>query len=310
MALEVERSIGLDPHALALRLERQDRPLLIAGAAEHWPAVATWSAEHLTAELGHVQIEYKYSTSNAHPDFRQHTPARMFAREKASFGEFLQRISTGTEGERARYLFTGDERFLLRRRNGVTTIDPELAPLLDAVVTPELFPEQRLHTVWAWFSGRGVRTWLHYDNNGCHNLNAQVTGRKRCWLYPPEELARLHPFLLGGSNPAYNCSAIDVEAPQLAFASDLQAAACWHAELSAGDLLFIPAWWFHTFLHLGELNSNVNFWWKPSQPRWNVVAARQALLDAVVDAELDVRDPTVSATLLALDQAAVCRTAL
>jgi len=24
-------------------------------------------------------------------------------------------------------------------------------------------------------SGRGVRTWLHYDNNGCHNLNAQIT---------------------------------------------------------------------------------------------------------------------------------------
>jgi lysine-specific demethylase 8 len=310
VAVEVERTAALDPRALALRLEREDRPLLISGATEHWPALATWSVEYLAAQLGHIQVEYKHSTGNAHPDFRQHTPARMFAREKASFGEFLRRISSGPESERARCLFTGDERFLLRRRSGETTIDPELAPLLDAVVVPEFFSEQRLHTVWAWFSGRGVRTWLHYDNNGCHNLNAQVSGSKRCWLYPPEELARLHPFLLGGSNPAHNCSAIDVEAPQLALAADLQAAACWHAELRAGDLLFIPAWWFHTFLHLGEFNSNVNFWWKPTPPRWNVVAARQALLDAVVEAQLNVRDPAVAATLQAIDQAAIRRQAV
>ena len=51
---------------------------------------------------------------------------------------------------------------------------------------------------------RGVRTWLHYDNNGCHNLNAQICGHKRCWLYAPDQLQRMHPFLLGSGNPAHN----------------------------------------------------------------------------------------------------------
>jgi lysine-specific demethylase 8 len=216
----------------------------------------------------------------------------------------MQRINHGPDDERCRYLFTGDERFLLRRRKGQTSIDAELGPLLDEVEVPPWIPSERLHTVWAWFSGPGVRTWLHYDNNGCHNLNAQITGRKRCVLYPPDELRRMHLFSLGGDNPAHNCSAIDVENPAPAHAADLDGASAWCAELEAGDLLYIPAWWFHTFLHLGPFNSNVNFWWKPERPRWNVVAARQALVDAAAASGLDRTAPAIASALAELDAAA------
>jgi len=197
----------------------------------------------------------------------------MFATGTARFADFLELITTGPEAERAHRLITGDERFLLRRRDGVTTIDPLLAPLLDDVVVPDLVPRERLYTIWAWFSGKGVRTWLHYDNNGCHNLNAQLVGAKDCVLYPPSELAKLAPFPLGGGNPAYNCSSLAVaEVPATAVGM--------HATLEPGDLLFIPAWWFHAFVHTGELNCNINFWWKPWRPMVNPIAARQVLLDA------------------------------
>jgi hypothetical protein len=302
---DVERSTLDAARSLERGLDQRDLPLIIADGAASWPAVARWSQAYLGERLGAITIAFKVSTSNAHPDFRVTELARMFARGRASFGEFLQKIVAGPVAERARYLFTGDEQFLLRRRGGQTTIDRELAPLLDDIVTPALVPEDRLHTIWAWFSGPGVRTWLHYDNNGCHNLNAQLTGRKRCVLYAPDDLGKMHPFPLGGDNPAYNCSRIDVERPSAAHERDLAAATAWHAELGPGDLLFIPAWWFHTFEHLGELNSNVNFWWKPTRPAWNVVAARQAILDAAATAGLSVRDPALAAALGALDTAAI-----
>jgi hypothetical protein len=304
---DVERTSAANAAVLARRLEQLDVPLVIAGGAASWPAVSRWSHAYLAQRIGSIEIAYKASSTNAHPDFRAEGLARMFARGRARFSEFLKLIGTGPTPERARYLFTGDERFLLRRRSGQTSIDPELAPLLDDVEVPSLFPEDRLHTVWAWFSGAGARTWLHYDNNGCHNLNAQITGRKRCVLYAPEELGKLHPFPLGGGNPAYNCSRIDVEQLDTELGRDLAAATAWHAELGPGDLLFIPAWWFHTFEHLGELNSNVNFWWKPSRPVWNVVAARQAIIDAAAVAGLDANDPAVAAALGALDAAAIGR---
>jgi hypothetical protein len=293
--------------ALRARLDAGDEPLVIAGGARGFPAFSRWDAAYLSATFGHVEVQFKLSSSNVHPDFRQTTLAQMFARGRASFAQFLEQVSSGPLEERARRLFTGDEQFLLRRREGVESVHPELGAMLSDVEIPPLFARERLHTVWGWFSGPGVRTWLHYDNNGCHNLNAQITGHKRCALYPPSELPKLHPFLLGGDNPAHNCSAVDVDAPQAEFAADLAAAQVWLAEIRAGDLLFIPAWWFHTFEHKGELNSNVNFWWRPERPRHNAVAARQSLLDAVSQAELGERTPALLAALRAIDAAAIQR---
>ncbi len=300
---QVERIGAAPATALTELLERAEQPLLIDGGAAHWPALQTWQPQALAQRLGDAQIEFKLSSCHAHPDFHRTALQEMFARGRASFAEFLRDVTSGPESERARRLFTGDEQYLLRRREGVTTIHPVLRPLLEDFELPPAIPPERLYTVWCWFSGHGVRTWLHYDNNGCHNLNAQVSGHKQCWLYSPQQLRRLHPFPLGGANPAHNCSQIDVEQPQPELAADLRAAEAWHAELTAGDLLFIPAWWFHTFRHLGEFNANVNFWWKPLRPAFNVVAARQALIDVAARAGL-TKSAEARATLLALDQAA------
>jgi len=262
----------------AAGLDARDTPLLIEGGAAGMPACARWSAEYLGARLGRVVVAHKLSQSHRHPDFHAATLGEMFARETRPLGELIELCTSGAAAERARRLFTGDERFLLQRRGGVTRVDPELAPLLEDAPVPALVPAERLYTVWAWLSGTGVRTWLHYDNNGCHNLNAQITGEKSCALYPPETLAAARLFPPGGRNPAVNCSSLDVEDPDLP--EDFRAAEHHDAHLGAGDLLFIPAWWLHTFRHHGDFNSNVNYWWKPERARDNPIARRQAEIDA------------------------------
>lgn len=297
--------LSASEHARFREFELRNEPVVLAGAVASWKAVTSWTPQSLAARLGHAPAGFKVSTSNAHPDFRSPSLAVSFARGSAPFGEFLARITEGPPEERTRWLFTGDEQFLLRRREGRTFIDEHYRPLLDDVHIPDLFPEDRLYTVWAWFSAKGVRTWLHYDNNRCHNLNAQITGSKECVLFPPEELKRLFPFPLGGKNPAYNCSQIDIDAPDLERFADFADVPCRHATIEAGDLLFIPVFWFHAFLHTGDFNSNVNFWWRPEHVPDSPVARRQTLLDLVAASDLDPRSAAAAPILAELDRAAL-----
>jgi Cupin-like domain len=285
------------------RFELPELPAVIAGGASHYRAVSTWTPEYLKRQLGHVVVPYKLSSGHQHPDFHAPSLGQMFAREKCSLAALLDLMVDAPPKERSRRLFTGDERYLLQRRDGQELRDAELSPLLDDVELPRWLPEDRLYTVWGWLSGQGVRTWLHYDNNYCHNLNAQLTGRKRCTLYHPRDLAALDPFPLGGPNPAHNCSRLDVEASDLPPAfRDLES---YEADVQPGDLLFIPAFWLHTFLHLGKLNTNVNFWWRPTRLQHSPVSARQALLDAAKAAGLDPRASPQAETLRALDEALI-----
>jgi lysine-specific demethylase 8 len=277
---EVDRVPGITPEEFAERYAAIDRPLVITGAVRAWPAFAKWGPAYLRELIGDVRVRYKLSSTHQHPDFHQATLAGMFACGEATFSSFLDAITDGPVERRSHKLFTGDEQFLLRRRDGRTEVNAELAALLTDVELPRLIPEAQLYTVWNWFSGPGVRTWLHYDNNGCHNLNAQVTGQKTCLLFSPDQIESLYPFPPGGKNPALNCCAVDVDHPNFAQHPRFANARAEHATLDAGDLLFIPAWWSHTFSHLGTFNSNVNFWWKPEHPRTNATALRQQSIDS------------------------------
>jgi hypothetical protein len=277
---EIERRRGLTRAEFESSFEQRDRPVVIEGGVSTWPATRTWNEALLRERLGATVVAFKQSSTHQHPDFHQASLGAMFARGSSTFSELLDAMLHGPPDQRSHRIFTGDEQFVLQRRDGVTRENPDLLPLYRDAELPPLFAPEALYTVWAWFSGAGARTWLHYDNNGCHNLNAQILGKKDCLLFAPSELERTYPFGLEGTNPAHNCCAVDIEAPDLArypWFADAQAE---RAHLEPGDLLFIPAWWLHTFSHLGALNANVNFWWKPAVARDHAVSRWQERIDA------------------------------
>jgi hypothetical protein len=273
---QIPRALPLSAAEFRERYVERNEPVILSGAARDFPALG-WTKQALSAALGEVPIRYKHSRSHRHPDFSAGSLAETFKTSQGTFAEFLELVSTGPLEERARYLFTGDEQFVLRRRDGATELNHALAPLLSDAPIPPILPAEDLYTVWGWFSGPGVRTSLHYDNNGCHNLNAQLLGRKECLLFAPEELERVHLFE-NSENPATNCSAVDVDAPDLARFPEFENARALTGELEPGDLLFIPVHYLHSFRHLGELNANLNYWWKPSRTPEDPIAVRERTL--------------------------------
>lgn len=102
-----------------------------------------------------------------------------------------------------------------------------------------------------WVSSGGVRTHTHCDMD--HNLFVQVHGRKRFWLFPPYEAERLELF--PRLHPLWHKAQVWVEAPDIVAQPAAANLAPLEAELSPGDILYIPPYWFH---HVLSLTSSVS----------------------------------------------------
>ena len=130
----------------------------------------------------------------------------------------------------------------LRAKSGT----PVMAAL-DALM-PEGASEQ---ATGCWLSGIGCATAMHWDAFGPHNFHFLARGEKRLVLFAPEEAANIYCF--GGARYLSRFAAavdptrpVSLECfPRYAHAAGLT------ATLREGDLVFIPAFWWHHLEHTG-----------------------------------------------------------
>lgn len=131
---------------------------------------------------------------------------------------------------------------------------PEL--LEDVAPTEPLVadPENSMSQTFTWIGQKDTLTPCHHDHY--HNFYALLEGSKEFLLLPPSvhRLLYLHPSL----HPAHRSSQVFVKRCSESFpkAHDLPAM---QVTLQAGEVLYVPALWFH---HVSTLNFSiaVNVW--------------------------------------------------
>jgi Cupin-like domain len=215
------------------------RPVIISGAMEGWPARERWTNDYLTEKVG---------ARTVHPWKPNQTPCDMPAMKLAEYIELLAgaAISDGR---------------LYAALMPIRTALPELWP---DVRFPPFIDEDKYRQVNFWFGPGNNFTPLHYDAED--NFLAQIRGRKHVILCPPREIARLYPFPFSyAANPyspaANHMSQVNVLSP------DLTRFPAWaHAdrallELGPGDMLFIPVFWWHAVCGIDQ-NMSINYWWR------------------------------------------------
>ncbi|MDP5218845.1 cupin-like domain-containing protein [Ruegeria sp. 2205SS24-7] len=235
-----------------------DKPVILTGLIDDWPASSKWDLDYLDQRVGHVGVSYKVSPTGSHPPLDD---AGMIQaqREEATLGAYMDRVwSQVPEVERCKYCLSGDDVNVLEHWD---RYHPDLKVLLEDFSLPPYFDPEKLETIGFWVSPQGVRSHLHYDSNGKHNLNAQISGEKQVWLFSPKQLSLLYPYLATELQP-FSFSRVNMDAPDSDRFPDFGDADCYFDTLQAGELLFIPAYWFHSFKHIGAVNCNVNFWWE------------------------------------------------
>uniref|UniRef100_A0A8C1CHJ5 tRNA-yW synthesizing protein 5 n=1 Tax=Cyprinus carpio carpio TaxID=630221 RepID=A0A8C1CHJ5_CYPCA len=170
------------------------------------------------------------------------------------FDKFIQRAA---EAKHSDFFISEDESYYLRSlgedvRKEPADLRKQFPELAKDFHVPQFFePEQFFSSVFR-ISSPGLQLWTHYDI--MDNLLAQVTGRKRVVLYSPKDA--LYLYLTGDKSEV-----LDIDTPDLQLYPEFVKASRYECILEPGDLLFIPALWFHNTLAL-QFGVGVNVFWR------------------------------------------------
>ena len=109
-------------------------------------------------------------------------------------------------------------------------------------------------TINCWFGPRGTVSPLHFDPKD--NVLCQVVGVKYVRLYAREESEKLYPI----EGLLSNTSQVQVEDPDDEKFSQFRHAKYLECVLHEGEMLYIPAKYWHYVKSLSTSYS-VSFWW-------------------------------------------------
>ncbi|RSL61585.1 tRNA wybutosine-synthesizing protein 4 [Fusarium duplospermum] len=219
------------------------KPVIIEGL-DLGGCVEKWTPEYMVQRLGETKevIVHECQTTTGKLDFN----SKNFRYVTETFKEFMDKAARG-EGL---YLRALSEEKPSEAPANLADDFPSLAE--DFRLPAELdYITERLFSSVLRISGR-ANMWLHYDVMA--NVYTQIRGSKRMILFPPTDVRHL-AFAPGASSSSLDVfSALD--RPQLALTHPYE------AMLNPGDVLFLPAMWFHTATPTADLSVAVNVFFR------------------------------------------------
>jgi len=229
------------------------RPLVVRGAASDFPC-AKWSFEQLRSDLAEQEIKIQVFDSPS-------TRMANWRRETRTFAAYVDEMS-GPAGL-SQYLIGP----LFRELVSETRIPEFVAPHVRGATTAH----------YQMFVGPpGQRSEIHYHpvfwGGASQAVAFTVCGRKLFKLYSPKDTKNLYPFPLKERLLRQaNWSQVELdESEHFPNYSDSQP---FEVELAPGDLLYIPAHWWHS-AHCLEPSFTLTLFFKG---RWNYRISKKLL---------------------------------
>jgi hypothetical protein len=212
-----------DANAPVQKVLRSGVPVVVSNGLGHWAAVGKWTPEYLRDEFGDTSVELKGKTWR--------------------LGDLADRILASSRENPAPYLHNYPLDKLPKRMRADIGRFPECTGpnWLDSALLPRsarrMFPEM-------YFGGTGaIFPVLHYDDMHMHAVLMQIYGEKEYMAFAPDQT----PYLYSRGGIEINKSAIDdpegadpERFPLYARAKGTRFL------LRAGEMLFVPAGWWHT----------------------------------------------------------------
>jgi len=138
------------------------------------------------------------------------------------------------------------------RGKDVSDIAVHFPALAADLKVPKVFPKEAFFSSVFRITSPNLQLWTHYDT--CDNILIQIRGRKRIVFYPPTEALNLY---LDGDKSEI----VDIDSPDFTRYPKFKDVEQFEVILEEGDIVFIPALWFHNITAL-DFSISVNVFWK------------------------------------------------
>lgn len=230
---------------------RRRIPAVFRGMAAEWPAVHKWSLSYIASLSPGLPVQLVQG--NREKNATQFTTSTL--------GDYIELLERDSRPE--------DEQVYLKEFDLLKTF-PELASDLRR---EQLFPPGAIKSSSTWIGPAHARTGLHYDL--LDNFAVLIAGKKRFYLARPGAVEQA-----GLLSPKYDAwarlSLVGVEelATHNTTGDDF-----FVVDLEPGDMLYVPAGWWHEVVNLSASMLLSGFFGDRTQvlSRWARVRVRDAL---------------------------------
>ena len=202
-------------------------PVVITGIVSKWQAFGMFNLDTIKYKFGNARVtvresddEYEYFFGNGR-------------KREINLAEYIEMISPPFKPDK-RPPYLGNLPF------DHPNVVKYLSPIKSFFNFPKFIPAQQYGELRLWIGGGGQRSTIHNDNY--HNLNAQIDGKKDFLLFAPQEAENLYVKEL---TKACWVSPIDIDNYNKSKYSRFADTTAYHTTLSAGEMLYIPIFWWH-----------------------------------------------------------------
>jgi hypothetical protein len=234
-AKEIERRHRLSRASFLSDYYSTNRPVIITGMMEDWPALRKWNLDYLEERFGDREIDVQYGR-NAGDNYEIEREKFI---KKLKFAEFIREVrSAGVTND-----------FYLTANNNPNSKKalPELWD--DIVQLPEYLNGANRLNGFFWMGPAGTITPFHHDLT--NNFMAQVYGRKRVKIAPSWDMPLMN------NNFHVFCQVDGRQRPPTPDAA-LDEAQILECILSPGEILFLPIGCLH-FVEGIDVTMTVSF---------------------------------------------------
>lgn len=210
------------------------KPVILSGATKEWPALASWTPEFFHAQYGSKTIVVR------HRNKRYQTKLSEFIHYTRRCGELHHDGS--------------DLEPLYLRNITVANVFPELLPdfsvpecflpnWLERWPLRSVFPVAPQSSAELFIGSPGARgPTIHRDRYMTHSWLAQIYGRKRFWMVSPQQEELIYQSECDADVSRVN----SIKTPDLTKFPRFAMATVLTGVLQPGEIIFIPAGWWHT----------------------------------------------------------------